>query len=315
MKALIVGAGGFVGKYLIDELLAQNDQVTATKLPHEQIDSPCNIRDLNLLDTSAVSAVLQEEKPDCIFHLAAQSSVALSWEKPQLTANINIIGTINLLEAVRNICPGACVLLVGSSEEIGIINQPIPISEEITPHPANIYAVTKATQNMLGNLYAHAYGLNIISVRAFNHIGPGQSSQFVISDFCRQVAEIEAGCREPVLKVGNLEAKRDFTDVRDIVHAYALLVRHGRSGETYHVGSGQAYSIGELLNLILEKSHADITVETDPHKFRPIDVPFICADITKLKQITGFSPAYPIKQSLTDILSFWRNEVQSTRRN
>ncbi len=315
MKALVIGAGGFVGGYLISELCSRDWEVCATKLPHEKINIyggnavSYSTADLDILDENAVAELLAGFKPDCIFHLAAQSSVALSWKKPALTADINIKGCIDLLEAVRSTGISPRILFIGSSEEYGYAaNRPEPVSETVKPEPANIYAITKLAQNMIGELYCKAYGMDIISVRAFNHIGPGQLPQFVVADFCKQAAEIKAGKREPVIHVGNLAAKRDFTDVRDIVRAYAELAVKGRSGETYNVGSGHAVSIQSVLDKIIELSGMEIKVEVDKERFRPVDVPFVEADVTKLKNDTGWERNIPQEESLRDIIEFFAGQ-------
>ena len=313
MKALVIGAGGFVDGYLISVLYGRGIEVCATKLPHERINiygkisAVFDTADLDILDEAAVTELISAEKPDYIFHLAAQSSVALSWKKPALTVDINIKGCINLLEAVRSTGLSPKILFIGSSEEYGFAaNRPEPVDESVRPEPANIYAISKLTQNMIGELYCKAYGMNIISVRAFNHIGAGQPPQFVVADFCKQAAEISMGKREPVIRVGNLDAKRDFTDVRDIVRAYALLAEKGRSGETYNVGSGQAVSIRSVLDRIIELSGTDIKIEIDKERFRPVDVPFIEADVSKLKNDTGWERSIALESYLKDILEFFR---------
>lgn len=309
-KSLIIGAAGFVGGYLIKELRGLGDEVYATKLPCETLSADCHIADLDILDAQSVCTAVSGVMPDRIFHLAAQSSVAVSWKKPALTAQINIVGAINLLEAVRAAGCDPVTLLVGSSEEYGAANTADGIiSEECGIHPANIYAATKAAQNCIGGIYHSAYGMKTVSVRAFNHIGPGQLPQFVISDFCRQTAEIEAGKREPVIRVGNLSAKRDFTDVRDIVRAYALLAEKGRYGETYNAGSGRAVEIRAVLDMILSLSPADISVMTDAARVRPTDVPVICADIAKITADTGWRPGTDISETIADMLDYWRGKV------
>lgn len=314
MKALIIGAGGFVGGYLISELCQRGWEVCATKLPHEKIHIfsgsavSYSTADLDILDENAVRGLIADCRPDVIFHLAAQSSVALSWKKPALTADINIKGCIDLLEAVRGSGLSPRILFIGSSEEYGYAaNRPEPVRETVRPEPANIYAITKLAQNMIGELYCKAYGMDIISVRAFNHIGPGQLPQFVVADFCKQAAEIAMGKRKPVIYVGNLAAKRDFTDVRDIVRAYAGLAEKGKSGETYNVGSGHAVSIQSILDEIIRLSGAEIRVETDKERFRPVDVPFIEADVSKLKNDTGWERKISLENSLRDILAYFRS--------
>lgn len=306
-SSLVIGAAGFVGGYLTERLMALGDEVFATKLPSEEIHKPCNIRNLDILDSDAVFRLIGEVKPDRIFHLAAQSSVAVSWEKPALTAQINVVGTINVLEAVRKAAPQAVVLLIGSSEEYGRVSSPNSVISENQPlNPANIYAVTKAAQNNIGEIYHSAYCMNIISTRAFNHFGPGQLPQFVVSDFCRQTAEIEKGMRKPEISVGNLSARRDFTDVRDIVRAYAMLAEKGKYGQTYNVGSGKAVEIRSILELILSLSSARITVRNDPSRMRPSDVPEIRADISRIVSDIGWKPQIDIRDTVSDTLDYWR---------
>lgn len=312
MKTLIIGAAGFVGPYLAEQL--KNDfggSVAVTKLPHEKFSLPgITAFDLDVTDKDAVYTLLERERPDNIVHLAAQSSVALAWKEPQLTVEVNIVGCVNVLEAVRKTGYSPRILLVGSGEEYGYTAAgQVPISEEACPVPGNIYAATKTCQNMIGKIFASAYQMDVIMVRAFNHIGPGQTERFVVSDFCKQVAEIEAGKKEPVIHVGNLSAKRDFTDVRDIVRAYSLLLRKGEPGETYNVGSGKAIAVQEILDKILELSISEIRVEQDVAKLRPVDVPVIEADIKKLEQVTGWSPEMPLEDTLQAVLSDWRRRV------
>ena len=203
------------------------------------------------------------------------------------------------------------MLLIGSGEEYGHVKpDEVPIKEDNNTRPGNIYAVTKVTQNMIGRLYYEAYGMEIMSTRSFNHTGPNQAPQFVVPDFCKQVAEIEKGKKEPVIYTGNLSAKRDFTDVRDVVRAYCLLMEKGRAGETYNVGCGNAIEIRAILDLILSHSEKEIRVETDPAKLRPVDVPIIEADITKLKEDTGWTPEISLDQTITETLDAYRNTVE-----
>lgn len=313
MNALIIGAGGFVGGYLIKEL-SQNRgfNVCATKLPNEVIPLDCAYKavDLDILNEEDILRVVQRFKPDCIYHLAAQSSVAVSWKNPALTVDVNIRGCVNVLEAVRKSGQKVRVILIGSSEEYGYASgKQIPISEKINPEPGNIYAVTKYASELIGKLYFETYGLDIIFVRAFNHIGPGQLPQFVISDFCKQTAEIEKGLRSPVIHVGNLSAQRDFTDVRDIVRAYGDLADKGIGGEVYNIGSGKSVAIKDTLDLILSLSSVKITIEVDKAKFRPVDIPKVEADISKLKAHTNWNPQYKLQDTVSDTLEYWRNKI------
>lgn len=313
MKSLIIGGAGFVGAYLIRHL--KNDlgqEVAVTKMPQEQVEAEgVSVFDLNILEKDSIVALLNEVHPDYIFHLAAQSSVSVSWKNPQLTIDVNVKGGVNLLEALRELDYKPRVLLIGSGEEYGHIREgESPIQEGNVLRPGNIYAATKSCQNMLGKIYADAYGLQIMMVRAFNHIGPNQAPLFVVADFCKQVAEIEAGKREPVMKVGNLSAKRDFTDVRDVVRSYGMLIEKGKAGETYNIGSGHAIAIEEILQMILANSTADIKVEVDPERLRPVDVPIIEADTNKVEMATGWEPEIALEQTICETLDYWRKEIR-----
>lgn len=315
MKSLIIGAAGFAGAYLIRHLQqAAGHTVVATKMPQEQIVIPDRkeeqtaVYDLDILEPDAVERLFQKVRPDYVFHLAAQSSVATAWKMPGMTVDVNIRGAVNVLEAFRSLNHRVRMVLAGSGEEYGPVSlEDIPIQEDCRMNPGNIYAATKACQNMLGSIYARAYGLEVVMVRAFNHVGPNQSPIFVVSDFCRQVAAIEAGRQEAVIRAGNLNVRRDFTDVRDVVRAYEMLAACGRAGETYNVGSGRAVRIADILQMILKKSHADIRVENDPSKMRPTDLPVIEADIRKLQKTTGWQPLIRLEQTIEETLDYWRN--------
>ena len=310
-KALVIGAAGFVGRYLVSHLHDDKGMdVVVTKLPGESlVPMPAKVLDLNILEKESIIEILFEERPDEIYHLAAISSVSVAWKNPQLTIDVNVKGAVNLLEALRELFYKPRVVIVGSGEEYGHIKPgSTPIKEDTLLDPGNIYAATKAAQNMLGRIYADAYDLELIMVRAFNHIGPGQLPIFVVSDFCKQVVDIELGKKEPVMYVGNLSAKRDFTDVRDVVRAYAALAEKGIKGETYNVGSGHAHEIREILDLIISRSNADIRVETDPAKIRPVDVPIIEADISKIREATGWEPQIPLEQTIDETLADWRRK-------
>lgn len=311
MKAMIIGAAGFVGPYLA-QAIQQNMfcDVVATKLEHEKVEIPgVRVITLNILDESQIDAVLSRERPEYIFHLAAQSSVALSWKNPKLTVDVNIIGALNLLNSIRKLDYSPRVLIVGSGEEYGKVKD-VPITENTALNPGNVYAITKATQNIMATIYSHTYGLQLIMTRSFNHIGPKQIPQFVVADFCNQVAKIEKGLQEPIIRVGNLSARRDFTDVRDVVKAYTRLIQYGKSGETYNVGSGHAVAIQDILDIILSQSKTKISVEVDQKKIRPVDVPIIEADTTKIYNDTGWQPEYTIEQTVSDTLEYWRKEIK-----
>lgn len=314
MTALIIGGAGFVGQYLARHLSADCGMETHfTHLPQKSAHLPdCIPHPLNVLDADAVFALIGTLQPDYIFHLAAQSSVALSWQQPQQTAEVNIIGTVNVLEAARRSPHPPRILLVGSGEEYGYVTPAdCPIPETLPLHPANVYAVTKAAAESLAAVYERAYGLWIACVRAFNHIGAGQSPQFVVSDFCKQAAEIECGLRPPVILTGNLSAKRDFTDVRDIVRAYSAILQQGQSGAIYNVGSGTAIAISEILREIQKLCRVPFEMQTDPQKFRPADMPICAADTSRLQRDTNWKPQYSLCESLQAILEDWRHQISA----
>ena len=310
-NALILGGAGFVGRHLAARLSEEGYNVRVTKLPGESPEGLYGkAYDLDILDAEAVKSLLAALRPDCLFHLAAQSSAALSWKKPALTVDINVKGAVNVLEAVRELEKRPRVLLIGSSEEYGAVSEAeCPIAETQEPRPGNIYAATKVCQEMIGRLYAEAYGLDVMATRSFNHVGPGQLPAFVVSDFCRQAALIEAGRQEAVIRVGNLAARRDFTDVRDVVRAYVLLMEKGQRGEIYNVGSARALSVQEILDEILRLSTAEIRVERDEARFRPLDAPLNVADITKLRLCTGWAPQIDLRDTLRDTLNYWREAI------
>lgn len=310
MKSLITGGTGFVGIYLARYLQMLGHEVAVTKMPGEQIFiSGVSVYDLNILEKEEVSRLFTKIQPDYIFHLAAQSSVDISWKNPGLTIDVNIKGSTNVLDAFRALENKPRLLLPGSGEEYGCVQSTeLPVGEEHVLKPGNIYAVTKVCQNMIGSIYAKAYGLDIVMTRAFNHVGPNQAPFFVLADFCRQTAEIEAGKREPVIRAGNLDVKRDFTDVRDVVCAYVMLAEKGQAGETYNIGSGQARSIREILQTVINKSTAKIQVKVDEKKLRPIDMTEMRADIQKIQKVTGWKPKICLEQSIQDTLDYWRRE-------
>ena len=308
-KALIIGGSGFVGPYLGRELLSAGYELVLTGNGETVTETDWNWVELDILNAEAVRTLLTEGGFDCVFHLAAQSSAAVSWKKPQLTIDVNVQGTLNLLETVRGMERPPRLLLIGSSEEYGSVTpEQCPIREDTPCHPGNPYAVSKLCAEQLGLLYANAYGLEILCTRSFNHVGRGQALGFVLSDFCHQIAALEKSEGERVMYVGNLSAKRDFSDVRDVVRAYRLLMEKGRSGRVYNVGSGRAVAVGELLDKLLELSGTDIRVEIDAEKFRPIDVPLHMADVSALSEDTGWKTEIPLEDTLRGVLDYWREQ-------
>lgn len=309
-KVLVIGAAGFVGPYLIDELKNENFEILATKLKSQKLTYKTNVANLNILNKIELENLLLKFKPNYIINLAAQSSVHLSWKEPLLTFQINVMGCLNLFEAVRKINLKCRILIIGTSEQYGENLNKIRIKENYENKPKNFYALSKATQEKIGNYYVKYFGLDIVFTRSFNHIGPRQNLGFVVPDFCNQIALIEKEKAEPIIRVGNLNNKRDFSDVRDVVKAYKLLLLEGKSGEVYNVGSGKSISIKEILNKLLYLSKANIKVLTDKNKFRPIDTPEIVANITKLKLHTKFKPIYDIDESLKNCLDYYRSKIK-----
>ena len=315
MKALITGAAGFVGNHLARLLLDKDIEVWGTLLNDrekmdEDIAGRVHLMTCDIRDAGQVRSVLTTCRPDYIFHLAAQSNVARSWENPAETFEINVMGTIRLLDEIARSAKNAKTLLVGSAEEYGkAAAGQGPIKETTPLDPVNPYGASKAAVSMLFKQYWVKFGLPLIYVRAFNHIGPGQAPGFVTVDFARQIAEIETGVREPVMKVGNLEACRDFTDVRDVVKAYWALVTRGSPGEVYNVSSGRAVAIKEILNILLRQVAVKIEVRQDEAMMRPSDIPVLLGDITKIKETTGWEPQIAVEQTLADLLECWRDGV------
>lgn len=307
MRALITGIDGFVGYYLTQHLKDLGYEVFGTTILEDYRNEDATVYSMNLLDANQVSDVINNIKPDHIYHLAGQSAVGLSWSQPTLTMSINVNGTIHLLDSVREHCSEAKVLIIGSSDQYGPIKaEDCPITEDQPLNPVSPYGISKVTQEQMAKLYIQSYGMNIIMARSFNHIGPRQSKNFVVADFASKIVEIERGA-EPILKVGNLESYRDFTDVRDIVRAYHMLMKHGHIGEVYNVGSNYGMKIRDLLDQMVELSKAEIQVIVDPEKLRPVDVPLVQCDNSKIKAHTGWQIANNVHQTLKDTLNYWRS--------
>jgi len=315
LRALITGIGGFVGFHLAEYLLEHtNLQVWGLDLVEGRAARLrsgviLHVGDM-LLNLPALQDLFVATKPDYIFHLAAQAFVPASWADPWSTLENNIRGQLNVLLAAIALGTYPRVLAVGSADEYGIVTaEELPIRESNVLRPNSPYAVSKVTQDMLGYQYYASHKLPVVRVRPFNHIGPGQSPAFVTSDFAKQIAEAEAGLREPVMRVGNLEARRDFSDVRDVVRGYHLAITRGEAGEVYNLGAERSYSIRKVLDTLISFSLIPVTVEQDPARLRPSDVPEILADCTKFRSLTGWRAEIPLEQSLKDILDYWRQSV------
>lgn len=265
----------------------------------------------DLTERDQLSRAVEDAAPDLVFHLAAQSSVAQSWQDPEGTILNNVLGQLHLLEVLRQQGRTPRVLIVSSNEVYGAPAGPeeLPLKETSPLRPNNPYAVSKVAQDMMGYQYFLSHGLPIVRVRPFNHIGPGQSDAFVASAFARQIAEAEAGLREPVIQVGNLEAMRDFTDVRDMMRGYYLAISRGQPGEVYNLGSQRATSVQRLLDIFLARSRVSVDVRRDPERYRPVDVPCVYADCSKFREATGWRPTIPLEQTLADVLEYWRAHV------
>ncbi len=317
MKALITGISGFVGTYLTQYLLENTDwQVAGTVFgPYGSIKpwwERLEIYPAELSRLEVTAFILEQVQPDYIFHLAAQPLVSLSHHDPWGTLENNIRMQLNILQAMVDLeMRDTRLLVVGSGEVYGRVRpEELPIDEAQPFRPLNPYAVSKVAQDMLGLQYYLTHDVQTIRVRPFNHIGPGQRPGFVAPDFAQQIAAIEAGQLPPVMRVGNLEARRDFTDVRDVVRAYHLLLTQGQPGQVYNVGYGQSHPIQEMLDMLLSMSHERIATESDPERMRPSDTPDIVCDAGKLYRQTGWQPTIPFEQSLSDVLDHWRERVR-----
>lgn len=314
-KVLITGASGFAGSFLVKELLGKDYQITGTYLTDESLEhlflkDKIELKKIDLNNEKAVEELVNSVRPDLFFHLAASSSAAQSFENPREILVNNMASQVNILEALKNAEISCRIIVVSSAEVYGAVESKLlPINESTPLNPMNAYAVSKLTQDFLGLQYSLAFGMDVIRIRPFNHIGPRQSPRFVISSFAKQIAEIEKDKKEPILKVGNLSAKRDFSDVRDIARAYILLCEKGVKGDVYNIGSGKSYTIQEMLDKLLSLTTRKISIEQDRALFRPVDSKDLICDYTKMKDLTGWTPEISIETSLKDTLEYWRNIV------
>ena len=318
MKILITGITGFVGSHLADYCLSLEQQVEvigtcrwrSRRENIEHIEDAIDLYECDLRDASSVKTLLADIQPERIFHLAAQSYVPSSWNSPGETITTNVIGQLNIFEAMRETNSTASIQIAGSSEEYGLVHpEEAPITEKNPLRPLSPYAVSKVAQDMLAYQYFQSYGLRVVRTRAFNHTGPRRGDVFVTSNFAKQIAEIEAGQRPPVIHVGDLNPKRDFTDVRDIVRAYWLSLEHCSLGEVYNVASGKAYRIKEVLKILLDNSGQDIEVVEDPERLRPSDVPLLLGDNSRFCKATGWAPEIPFEETAKDLLDYWRERT------
>ncbi len=319
MRALITGINGFAGSHLADFLLTLPDwQVVGgvfgdcDNIVH--LEGRATFITGDLTDPRFAESLLERAQPDRIYHLAGQAFPPVSWQDPWATLEINLRSQVNLLESVARLHSPARFLVIGSIEEYGRVDaQAMPVTEETPFNPDSPYGVSKVAQDLLGLQYFLSHQLAIVRVRPANHIGPRQNDQFVTSNFARQIAEIEAGQREPVLRVGNLSAARDFTNVRDMVRAYFLALERGRTGDVYDIGSGRAWSVDELLHMLLRQSTHAIRVEQDPARLRPSDKPVLYCSAIKFRAQTGWAPAISMEATLQEILDYWRTKIKSRK--
>jgi GDP-4-dehydro-6-deoxy-D-mannose reductase len=305
MKILVTGAGGFVGGHLVPALIDQGHEVVGTGLAEGD-----NLRYLDIRDAEAVDSIVKYVQPEWVFHLAGQSSVSLSWREPALTYEVNVVGTHHLFDAIHRHVPGCRVHLAASSDEYGKVPpEDCPLDESAPLRPVSPYAVSRVAGEWIARMYYESVGMHALVTRAFMHIGPGQPPSFATADWARQIAMAEVGQTEPVVRTGNLDGRREFGDVRDVIRAYQAVIEHGQPGDAYNVATGEPYRLGDVLGELISMSTIDIEVVTDPAKLRPIDFPVLYGDASKLKAATGWEPSYKLTETLTDLLEHWREVV------
>jgi len=314
-RALITGVAGFVGSHLAEYLLEEGMEVYGitrwrSKLDNiEHIKKEIHLINADMRDSHSLERAVKESRPDYVFHLAAQSFVPMSWWAPADTVETNVIGAIHLFEAIRKSDVDAKIQVAGSSEEYGMVYpNELPIKETNPLRPLSPYGVSKVAEDKLAYQYYKSYGLKVVTTRAFNHTGPRRGEVFVTSNFAKQIAEIEKG-KEPILYVGNLNARRDFTDVRDMVRAYRLALEKCEFGEVYNICSGKTRTIQEVLNLVLSMTSTNIEIRQDQSRMRPSDVEVLQGDYSKFNKQTGWKPTIPFERTMEDLLNYWRERV------
>ncbi|MGI0088369.1 MAG: GDP-mannose 4,6-dehydratase [Nitrosotalea sp.] len=319
MKILITGITGFVGSHLADYVYEKQSGVEIhggtrwrSNLQNiKQLEGKISLHDLELRDSKSVEGVIEKVKPDKIFHLAAQSYVMTSYEAPADTLETNIIGTLNLLEAVRKVKIDPVVYVCSSSEVYGqVLPDEIPIKETNQLRPASPYAVSKVGEDRLAYQYFKSYGIKTVISRAFTHTGPRRGDVFAESSFAKQISEIENGKRDPVVMVGNLDSIRTFLDVRDIVEAYWLMTEKCDYGEVYNIGGNTTMKVGEMLEMMIKMSNKKISVKQDPARLRPSDVTLQIPDISKFVNKTGWKAKIPVEKTFRDLLDYWRETTK-----
>jgi len=318
MICLITGITGFVGSHLADLLLSEKCEVLGTRRYRSSLENVIHIVDRikwwesDLTDYTSVEEMLRKTKPDEIYHLAAQSYVPASWTNPHSTLITNVMGTLNIFEAVKNVGIDPKILNCSSAEVYGVVYpDECPIKETNPFRPVNIYSVSKIGQDFLANVYHKSYGLHIVTTRAFTHTGPRRNEVFAFSSFAKQIAEIELGLREPVIYVGNLDSVRTITDVRDMVKAYRLALRYCDAGQVYNIGSNQTYTIREGLNMMLKMTDEKISIKVDPARLRPADTSLQIPDASKFIKKTGWKPEIPVEKTFRDLIDYWKKKLSN----
>lgn len=305
-RVLIFGAGGFVGSYLCKEFLNNGYKVSGTdKGEGSALPSEVDFYKTDLMQADEVKKLIGQIQPDIIVNLAAISSVGASWNMPQTTMAINVIGALNIMEAARKSEQKPRILFVGSSEEYVISENPLDENTQLNAN--NPYGISKVTQEQLAKLYREQYGLKIYCVRPFNHTGIGQRDTFVLPSFCKQVAEIDKSGKDGKIQVGNLKVKRDFSHVKDVVRAYRMIVESDNCNQIYNVGSGNAYSLEDMLTYIIGLSDQNIEIEVDQNRIRPTDQPVICCDRSLIGKELGWEPQYNVYDALREMYECYRN--------
>ena len=315
-RVLITGITGFVGSHLAEHLLGQPGLEVfgmrrwRSRTEHiDHLGRKIGIVECDLRDQVSVTRAIQQVRPDKIFHLAAQSFVPTSWHAPEESLHTNVLGTLHLFEAVRQAGLDPWIQVAGSSEEYGMVRpDEVPIRETNPLRPLSPYGVSKVGADMLGYQYHQSFGMKIVRTRAFNHTGPRRGDVFVESNFAKQIVDIEKGRQEPVIRVGNLGARRDYTDVRDTVRAYWLSLQKCEAGEVYNICSGRSWTIRQVLDLLLARSQVKVRVEPDPARMRPSDVQILEGDFSRFHKATGWKPEIPFEKTLDDILTYWRRQ-------
>jgi GDP-4-dehydro-6-deoxy-D-mannose reductase len=307
-RVLITGCSGFLASFLARELqkLGGHKIYGITDIEACGLNDTAKVYHCDIRNQEALFQIFADIKPDVIYHLAAISNVGFSWRNQALTYEVNVIGSTHLMEAVATCSPDARLILMGSAEVYGA-NHSRKIKENSPVAIRNPYSLSKMAMEMVADLYINSKKLDVIKVRSFNFTGPGQDRKFVASDFASQIAAIEKGLEKPVIRVGNLSAVRDFSDVRDIARYLVHIANSGETAEIYNLCSGKSYVIKEILDILLKLARRDIKVEVDQQKFRPVDIPILAGDNSLLKKKFGLLPQYKIKDTLADLLQYWRN--------